>query len=400
MECGCMKDKVFNIIKSILNLIKNHKRLFGVIFIIFIAVALIGGKKFWHYVESSEFCGSCHEMDVHYDSFMSSKHHNEHVHSCHTCHVGPGLKGFLHAKMSDGSHDSVEHFKGTYLTTANSGLFIDIAEDSIPIINGNCVNCHLNEENTKDKTHLEKVAQSKKRSEDGGIVDMFCTDCHVGLVHPHMQADMYKAYAEKKVAPFGTFEQEDCFACHRHATPEVVKEWTNSAHGREGATCIGCHGNDHGQIVEREGSVLPSTCGGCHETMYNDFVQSNHYKGRVVAKFDGLVSSTKDAIMREDCKKCHMLGLNKSWDTGPGGSCEGCHPKHLFSRTSAAEPKACEQCHIGGPDHAQLDMNVKSVHGKLYRKWEEEGYIKLRCQSCHSDPYNHHNFNRNVALND
>ncbi|MEE9260545.1 MAG: NapC/NirT family cytochrome c [Candidatus Scalindua sediminis] len=399
MECGRMKDKVINIVKSILDLIKRHKKLFGVLFIVFVAVALIGGRKFWHYAESSEFCGSCHEMDVHYDSFMSSKHHNEHVHSCHTCHVGPGLKGFLHAKLSDGAHDSFEHMKKTYLTSANSGLFIDIAEDSIPIINGNCLNCHINEEYTKDKTHLECVSQSKRKIEDGNFKDFFCTDCHIGVVHPSWSADVYKAYAEKKIPPFGIFTEDDCYACHRHATPEVVKEWTKSPHAKQGVSCLECHGDDHGQIVERKGMVLPSKCGECHVTMYTDFAQSRHYTGRIVAEFDGLVSSTKNATMRKDCEECHMLGLNKSWDTGPGGSCEGCHPKHLFSRTKAAEAKVCEKCHIGGPPHAQLDMSVKSVHGKLYGRWEEEGKIKLRCQSCHSDPYSHHNFNRNVSLN-
>jgi len=43
-------------------------------------------------------------------------------------------------------------------------------------------------------------------------------------------------------------------------------------------------------------------------------------------------------------------------------------------------------------------MSDKSMHGKLFGRWEEEGNIKLRCQSCHSDPYSHHNFNRNVGL--
>ncbi|MFQ5965647.1 MAG: cytochrome c3 family protein [Candidatus Scalinduaceae bacterium] len=400
MEGETLLGKVTNIIKLIFEQVKKHKRLAGVLIIVFVAVALIGGRKFWHYAESSEFCASCHEMDVHYESFMSSKHHNEHVHSCHTCHVGPGLKGFLHAKLSDGTHDSLEHMKKTYLVSPNSGLFIDIAEDSIPIVNNNCVNCHINEEYTKDKTHLEKVSQSKRKGEGVELKDFFCTDCHVGVVHPHWNADMYKAYAEKKIPPYGTFTEDDCYGCHRHATPEVVKEWTNSPHARQGVSCLECHGDDHGHIVESKGSVLPSKCGECHVTMYNDFAQSRHYNGRVVAEFDGLVSSTKNATMREDCVKCHMLGLNKSWDVGQGGSCEGCHPKHLFERTKAAEAKICEKCHIGGPVHAQLDMGVKSVHGKLYGRWEEEGKIKLRCQSCHSDPYSHHNFNRNVSLSD
>lgn len=399
MECGCLKDKVVNLVKLILGEIGKRKKLVGVVFIILVAVGLVGGKKFWHYAESSEFCGSCHEMDVHYDSFMSSKHHNEHVHSCHTCHIGPGLKGFLHAKLSDGAHDSFEHMRKTYLTSASSALFIEIAEDSVPIVNGNCVRCHTNnEEFTKDKTHLECISQSKRKGEDGSLEDFFCTDCHIGVVHPSWSADVYKVYAEKKIPPFGIFSENDCYACHRHATPEVVKEWTNSPHSKSGVSCLECHGDDHGKIVEREGRVLPSKCGECHVTMYNDFAQSNHYKGRVVAEIAGVAVSTKDAAMREDCRKCHMLGLNKSWDTGPGGSCEGCHPKHLFSRLNASEAKVCENCHIGGPVHAQLDMSDKSMHGKLFGRWEEEGNVKLRCQSCHSDPYSHHNFNRNVGL--
>ena len=402
MAGDCIVSKVTNTIKLILGLALQYKKLTGVLLIIVVAVALVGGKKFWHYAESSEFCGSCHEMDVHYDSLMSSTHHNEHVHACHTCHIGPGLKGFLHAKLSDGRHDSQEHFKQTYLTTENSGLFIDIAEDSIAIINGNCITCHSKEDGayTKDKTHVEKVLLSRKKGMDGSNVEMVCMDCHLGLVHPHMQMDVFKKYIEEKVPPIGTYEQEDCFACHRHATPKVVKEWTNSPHAKDGVTCLVCHGDNHTEIVERGGRVLPSKCGECHVTMYNDFAQSNHYRGRVVAEFDGVVASTKDATMREDCEKCHVLGLNKSWDIGPGGSCEGCHPKHLFSRTVAAESKVCEQCHIGGPTHAQLDMSSKSVHGKLFGRWEREGEMKLRCQSCHSDPYSHHNFNRNVALRD
>jgi len=398
MGSETLKGKVLTIVKQVLGQLNKHKKLVGVAFIVFVAVALVAGKKFYHYAESSEFCGSCHEMDVHYDSFMASKHHNEHVHACHTCHIGPGLKGFLHAKLSDGTHDSIEHFKKSYLTSKDSGLFIDIAEDSISIVHNNCVDCHVNEEFTKDKTHVEKVVLSKKRGEGGELADLTCMDCHVGLVHPHMKADIFKAYAEQKIAPYGTFTQEECFACHRHATPEVVKEWTNSAHAVKGVTCLECHGEDHGIIVERKGEVLPSKCGECHETMFNDFAQSMHFNGRIVAKFDGFVSSTKNLTMSKDCQECHMLGLNKSWDTGPGGSCNSCHPKHLFSREQAAKTKVCENCHIGGPDHAQLDMSMKTVHGKIYPGGDVESVTKFRCQSCHSDPYNHHNFNRNIDL--
>ena len=391
MGCECLVDKVTNTIK----LVYKWKKLIGVLLIIMVAVGIVGARKFWHYAESSEFCGSCHEMDVHYDSFMSSKHHNEHVHACHTCHIGPGLKGFLHAKLSDGAHDSFEHSRKTYLTSENSGLFIAIAEDSVPIVNGNCARCHTDhEEFTKDKKHLEFVAQSKRVGEDGNLKDFFCTDCHIGVVHPSWSADVYKEYAEKKIPPFGTFSENDCYACHRHATPEVVKEWTGSPHSKSGVSCIACHGDDHGVIVERGGKVLPGKCGECHETMYNDFADSKHFNGHIVAE----IASTKNVTMREDCKQCHMLGLNQPWDTGDGGSCEGCHPKHLFSRSDASESKVCKNCHIGGPSHAQLDLGVKSMHGSLFAARKREGKPEIKCQTCHSDPYSHHNFNRNVGM--
>ena len=395
MGCECSMEKVLNTIKMVFQQINKRKKLIGVLLIILIAVGIVGGRKFWHYAESSEFCGSCHEMDVHYDSFMSSKHHNEHVHACHTCHIGPGIKGFLHAKLSDGAHDSFEHSRKTYLTSENSGLFIAIAEDSVPIVNGNCARCHTDhEEFTKDKKHLEFVAQSKRVGEDGNLKDFFCTDCHIGVVHPSWSADVYKQYAEKKIPPFGIFADNDCYACHRHATPKVVKEWTGSPHSKSGVSCISCHGNDHGVIVERSGKVLPSKCGECHETMYNDFAESKHFDGHIVAE----IASTKDVTMREDCQKCHMLGLNQPWDEGAGGSCEGCHPKHLFSRSDASESKVCKNCHIGGPSHAQLDLGAKSMHGSLFAERRREGKPEIKCQTCHSDPYNHHNFNRNVGM--
>ena len=395
MGCECFTDKVVNTIKLVFGQINKRKKLIGVLLIILIAVGIVGGRKFWHYAESSEFCGSCHEMDVHYDSFMSSKHHNEHVHACHTCHIGPGIKGFLHAKLSDGAHDSFEHSRKTYLTSENSGLFIAIAEDSVPIVNGNCARCHTDhEEFTKDKKHLEFVAQSKRVGEDGNLEDFFCTDCHIGVVHPSWSADVYKEYAEKQIPPFGIFVDNDCYACHRHATPKVVKEWTGSPHSKSGVSCISCHGNDHGVIVERGGKVLPNKCGECHETMYNDFANSKHFNGRIVAE----IASTKNVTMREDCRNCHMLGLNQSWDDGAGGSCEGCHPKHLFSRSEASESKVCKNCHVGGPSHAQLDLAANSMHGSLFAARRREGKPEIKCQTCHSDPYNHHNFNRNVGL--
>ena len=84
--------------------------------------------------------------------------------------------------------------------------------------------------------HLKKVA---------------CTDCHLGVVHPHMPGDLFKAYAARKIKRTVRMKRRDCLACHKMATPDVVKEWTKGAPRCEELTCISCHGNEHRSIAKK-----------------------------------------------------------------------------------------------------------------------------------------------------
>ena len=348
-------------------------------------------SKVYHYSEKSEFCASCHEMKIHYDSFKASKHHNEHVENCHACHVGPGLKGYAHAKLSDGTHDSLMHSFQAY----TDGAFIEIAEDSLQILNGNCVRCHT-EGFTKDKSHMELILKSNKHGGAHGETPekMACTDCHLGVVHPHMPGDLFKAYAARKIKPYGTYEETDCLACHRMATPDVVKEWTKGAHAVKGVTCISCHGNEHRFIAKKRGHVSASTCGECHQDQYVDFRESAHLQGHPVAatsKFN--VISTR-LLNIKDCKECHKMGLSYEFDR-VGGSCNACHPSHKFSVADAKAYDACEKCHIGGPEHSQLDTSERSIFGKV-QSMRSHGLITndlVTCQSCHG-PNKSHNFSK------
>ena len=184
-------------LKQVLEFIQRRKKLVGFFTIIVLVVFFVTINKVYHYSEKSEFCASCHEMKIHYDSFKASKHHNEHVENCHACHVGPGLKGYAHAKLSDGTHDSLMHSFQAY----TDGEFIEIAEDSLKILNGNCVRCHT-EGFTKDKSHIEFVSKSNKHGTHGETPEKLeCTDCHLGVVHPHMPGDLFKAYAARKIKP-------------------------------------------------------------------------------------------------------------------------------------------------------------------------------------------------------
>jgi len=377
-------------LKQVLEFIQRRKKLVGFFTVIVLVVFFVTINKVYHYSEKSEFCASCHEMKIHYDSFKASKHHNEHVENCHACHVGPGLKGYAHAKLSDGTHDSLMHSFQAY----TDGEFIEIAEDSLQILNGNCVRCHT-EGFTKDKSHIDFVLKSNKHGIHGETPEKLeCTDCHLGVVHPHMPGDLFKAYAAKKIKPYGTYEETDCLACHKLATPDVVKEWTKGAHAVKGVTCISCHGNDHRFIAKKRGHVSASICGECHQNQYVDFRESSHLLGRPVVATDKFNVISTRLLNIKDCKECHKLGLSYEFDR-VGGSCNACHPSHKFSVADAKAYDACEKCHIGGPEHSQLDTSERSIFGKVQRM-RSQGLITkdlVTCQSCHG-PNKSHNFSK------
>lgn len=377
-------------LKQLLDFIQRRKKLVGFFTMIVLVIFFVTLNKVYHYSEKSEFCASCHEMKIHYDSFKASKHHNEHVENCHACHVGPGLKGYAHAKLSDGTHDSFMHAFQGY----TDGAFIEIAEDSLQILNGNCVRCH-SEGFTKDKSHVEFATRSYKRGIHGTTPEKLqCTDCHLGIVHPHMPGDLFKAYAARKIKPFGTYEETDCLACHKLATPDVVKEWTRGIHAIKGVTCISCHGNDHRAIAKKRGYVAASTCGECHQNQYVDFRESAHLQGHVVAAPNSFNVITTRLLNIKDCKDCHKLSLTYEFDR-IGGSCDACHPSHKFSVEEAKKPDACEKCHIGGPEHSQLNTGRGSIFGKVL-ELRSQGLITkelITCQSCHG-PKKSHNFSK------
>ncbi len=369
---------------------KQNKKTAGIALGLFLVVFAIVNLQMYHFSEKSEFCGTiCHEMDIHYSSFMASPHHNEHVHNCHACHVGPGLKGFLHAKLSDGLHDTIEHVKGTFA----DGRVIDIADDSTPVVNVNCYNCH-SKAYTKDPAHIPAVVKSTKKVSEGIFKVLYCTDCHTGLVHPHERGDLFKAYTAikkanptAKIEPIGTFKDIECLGCHKNTTPHVVKEWTTGMHAQKGVTCDACHGNDHTVIKERRGHVPAGTCATCHEKAYHEFTQTKHAMGRTVAQLPHKTVTTKELSMYL-CKDCHRFSLVRPWDE-TGVDCYACHMGHAFSKTQAQDAKACEKCHVGGPDHAQLDMRESSLHGKYYSEYRAKTGKVPNCQNCHGAEKTH-----------
>jgi hypothetical protein len=53
---------------------------------------------------------------------------------------------------------------------------------------------------------------------------------------------------------------QDCLQCHQDVTPDIVKQWEQSAHGFTGVKCQVCHGDEDNFVVTPQNN----TCEGCH----------------------------------------------------------------------------------------------------------------------------------------
>lgn len=62
---------------------------------------------------------------------------------------------------------------------------------------------------------------------------------------------------------------QDCIECHTDVTPEIVKQWQESAHGYINVKCQVCHGDqtDFQKIPKN------NTCRGCHAEMVENNTQ-------------------------------------------------------------------------------------------------------------------------------
>ena len=134
---------------------------------------------------------------------------------------------------------------------------------------------------------------------------------------------------------------DSCVDCHSDPSFLVTnkklydyfQKWRDSIHGQEEVSCADCHGGDpdaadkdaaHGGNLEASDSVsavnfrnIPSTCGTCHEEIYEGFRKSGHF-AHVVAKEQEAQGPT--------CVTCHgsinvaVLNVNTVEET-----CLRCH---------------------------------------------------------------------------
>jgi hypothetical protein len=180
---------------------------------------------------------------------------------------------------------------------------------------------------------------------------------------------------------------QDCLECHKKVTPNIVTDWTLSAHSSNEVDCATCHGDGH-QTAEDVGNVSTvtiETCQTCHEDQVTQFKAGKHALAWAAMNAMPTAHQQPMALMEgmKGCGGCHKLGLKsevevaslKERGTNFGfASCDACHTRHTFSKAEAQDPRACATCHMGF-DHPQYFMKQDGVL--------PESAAAPTCQICH-----------------
>jgi cytochrome c nitrite reductase small subunit len=95
-----------------------------------VAGALAVGAAAVPLTNQPKFCATCHTIKPSYDSWTQSTHKSV---ECVTCHVRPGIEGFLEDKVHAGLKDVAIYVFGTPTEPHNLQSRVD---------SGICVSCH------------------------------------------------------------------------------------------------------------------------------------------------------------------------------------------------------------------------------------------------------------------
>jgi len=237
---------------------------------------------------------------------------------------------------------------------------------------------------------------------------------------------------EKQNAEQISFNSADnCAACHKRVTPDIVEQYSKSTMAGAGVTCMNCHvvdksnplGKDHeGYFITT--TPTPKQCANCHPSQTQQFNFSRHGapawvalngfadfspaqqkeidkipevnrgpNGIITAMRNSLFDMEGPSVTKAACQTCHSIGKPNADESV--GNCNKCHLRHDFSIEQVRKPEVCGQCHLG-PDHPQMEIYHESAHGVMYQtdgaKWnwsQKTGRLTTKdmpaptCATCH-----------------
>ncbi|MFH1148043.1 MAG: multiheme c-type cytochrome [Pseudomonadota bacterium] len=201
-------------------------------------------------------------------------------------------------------------------------------------------------------------------------------------------------------------KDETCIMCHEGVMPGQVRDWQSSKHSRSDVSCSTCHGSHTGR-KDAELVRLPDeqVCAQCHEKQFREFAKGKHNYGWTSMNALPITHVEPDELMEggRGCGGCHNMGIKSEAQKKElkekgyryqNNSCDECHTRHTFSKKEAADPRACQQCHMGY-DHPQWEMWSSAKHGSRWFARDSQNLPESApaptCQNCHLPNGSHEN---------
>ncbi len=381
-----------------------HAQLKYLVFIAF-GVALVYAVILANaYLESPEFCGSCHSMEHENDTYRAPGNstmgsaHLENGTSCADCHNSPGVAGAIYSK-GKGAVWLIKDLTGTSsvgkadISNENCVRCHDEAELNAKMAtpegekehskaNGDCADCHSMHSGTIGYTnkgclacHNTTVEQlSNHEMATQNLTGKTCVDCH-DRAHPG-DADIYFDDIEGLKSVF-------CSDCHS----EIYVTYSSNDYLVDNyGDCISCHASHNNHSAPHDVAHPYDDCGDCHDdnATYSVHTQNVTYSGFAFSLGDG-----------DFCADCHAPQYNAYYGNATQetfayyGDCVDCHSTHTQSSVphDTEGYAACYKCHEGYDTVVQIH-NVSSG-GINYSYYMQSLQIpNAFCYDCHEVEYN------------
>jgi hypothetical protein len=201
----------------------------GVLTLVNLAIAALAGVGVVHYTESNQFCGAvCHvPMTPQFVAHAAWPHASV---DCVACHVSPGAKGLVSAKLN-GTRQLYMYMLGTFHRPIPEPL------DRIPQAADTCAHCHTPGRPDRDLVRTTRTYADDEQSTES--TSSFTV--HLGAIHWHARPDVVVEYvatdasrqtipyvrvtdAQGKISeyfaegltsrPAGELRRMDCIDCH------------------------------------------------------------------------------------------------------------------------------------------------------------------------------------------
>lgn len=290
--------------------------------------------------------------------------------------------------------------------------------------NGKCLECHGDEELTKDLPNEKTLSLfvDEKLLESSTHGKLQCAQCHKDLTDQHpddgkaplaidcaichkKEADIYKTSIHGVSRLMGSSGAAGCTDCHgKHDVLTAINPHSPTFKLNLSRTCAKCHDNVgiseeyrmrfpdvasqyqdsiHGQAVMKMGLVIAPSCNDCHGI---------HDIKRSVDRS----SPINQANLAKTCGKCHF-GIEEKYDKSIHGmllakgdvrapTCNDCHTAHQIethtnTHFKQASDARCGTCHVDSLKHYR-----DTYHGKAMALGRPNVADDVAaCYDCHGD---------------